>query len=137
MSESSSRHEIGSVYSMGIKKLWGRCWSFSRNDRDGVDLEQQLRPRERDHLDHRAGWEVRSQDLAPHFIDISVVAHVGGEDVQRDDVVHRSARGFDGALNLAQDETRLSPCITGADNFAVAIRSRLAGDEYHPSRLRD
>ena len=109
----------------------------SRNNCDGVDFEQQLGSCQRYDLHHRAGREVRSQDLAPGFVDIAMVAHIGREDAERDDIVHGSARGFDGALNLSQDEMRLRLGVADADNLAFMIRSGLAGDEYRPARLRN
>ena len=63
------------------------------------------------------------------------IAHIRGEDVQRDDIVDGSAGGFDGALNLPQDETRLRLGIAESDDLAVMIRRGLTGDEDHPARL--
>src|SRR5918996_18039 len=49
-------------------------------------------------LHHRGGWEVRSQDFTPRFVDVVVVMQIRGEDVQSDDIVHRSA-GWIGFLD--------------------------------------
>ena len=66
-----------------------------------------------------------------------MVAHVCGKDIQRNDVVDRTSGGFDGALNLPQDETGLCLGVANADDLAVVIRSRLPGNEYHSARLGD
>ena len=39
------------------------------------------------------------------FVDIAWFRPVGGEHVQRDDIVDRAAGGFDGALNLPRHKT--------------------------------
>ena len=58
-------------------------FSASGNHRGGVDLQQQLGARQGDDLHHRAGGKVRPQDFAAGFVDIAMVAHIGGEDAQR------------------------------------------------------
>ena len=75
------------------------------------------------------------QNFPPRFVDVAMVAHVRGEDVQCNDIIDGAAGGFDEALNLSQDETRLRLGVADADDLAVMIRSRLAGDEYHSARL--
>jgi hypothetical protein len=56
------------------------------------------------------------------FVDIAWFRPVGGEHVQRDDIVDRTAGGFDSAFNLFQDETRLGLCVADADDLAVMVR---------------
>jgi hypothetical protein len=107
----------------------------SGDNRDRVNLEQQLGPCQRHDLHHGAGWEVRAQDFAPSLVDIPVIAYICGEDVKGDNIVDRPTGGFDGSLNLPQDKTRLRLGVADADDLAVMIRSRLAGNEYHPAWL--
>lgn len=115
----------------------GRPNPLLDNHSGGVDFENQLRPRQRHHLHHGAGGKVVAEELAPGLVDIAVVAHVRGENAERDDIAQRATSRFDAQLDLAQDKSRLRPRIANADHRTIMIRSRLPSDKHHAPRLRD
>src|SRR4029434_5986667 len=76
------------------------------NNRYCIYLQQQLRSRQSDYLDHGAGRKIGSQKFPSRFVYVAVITDIGGEYVHGDDVVDCATGSLYGSFDLLDHITR-------------------------------
>ena len=102
-----------------------------RHRGDRLDLDQEIRQRERGHADERVrrgrGVAVERTDLAEDRAEL-VGRMVDDVRAQPDDVRWRATRGLQHHFEIRQRLTRLRAVVAGADDVGLRIPAHLAGE---------
>ena len=102
---------------------------MSLDRRDGLDLDQPGRMRERRDLDQRRGRSLAREELLTDGYEIGAIADIGDIGIELDDAINRSAGALDQGFERPESLAGLPPEVAAMENAALLVVGDLARQE--------